>query len=165
MGIFQGATKKIVVQSGSMIRIDDRLPFQKGQAGSEALRQKLIDNKIIVDRVFVQDYEFSSTSAAASVISGQSASGMIAWKDDRGRNLTQISSSLSLDSSSNTDDTSNCSDTLRADEASDELTQQFDEAIDAAYDEEELAEEAVESVESTDRTDRTDSCSLDTLNS
>ena len=56
-------------------------------------------------------------------------------------------------------------DTLRADEASDVLTQQFDEAIDAAYDEEELAEEAVESVESTDRTDRTDSCSLDTLNS
>ena len=64
--------------------------MQKGQTSSASLRQKLIDDGIIVDCQFISDYEFASTSAAASVILGQSASGMNTWKDENGRKLETL---------------------------------------------------------------------------
>jgi predicted type IV restriction endonuclease len=37
--------------------------------------------------VFAKDYEFSSPSAAASVIHGGHANGLIAWKNEKGVSL------------------------------------------------------------------------------
>ena len=45
------------------------------------LRNELIENGIIVGRVFVRDYIFSSSSAAACVISGRMISGLVAWRE------------------------------------------------------------------------------------
>ena len=89
-GIMQGDGKRIVVKAGSTISTENRLPNQKGQTSSANLRQKLIDDGVIVDDRFVTDYEFNSTSAAASVILGQSASGMNTWKDEAGRKLEML---------------------------------------------------------------------------
>lgn len=44
------------------------------------LREKLIQEGVIVDRVFQRDYEFASPTAAASVICGRTASGNQHWK-------------------------------------------------------------------------------------
>ena len=41
---------------------------------------------------FMQDFEFSSPSAAAAVVHGGHANGLTAWKDDRGRTLKEIES-------------------------------------------------------------------------
>ena len=89
-GIMMGDGKRIIVKAGSRVSSDNRLPNQKGQTSSAILREKLIDDGVIVDGTFVSDYEFSSTSAAASVILGQSASGMTAWKDEAGRKLETL---------------------------------------------------------------------------
>ena len=89
-GIMRGDGKRIVVKAGSRISTENRLPNQKGQTSSANLRQKLIDDGVIVDDCFVADYEFNSTSAAASVILGQSASGMNTWKDEAGRKLETL---------------------------------------------------------------------------
>ena len=82
--------KRILVKAGSTISTENRLPNQKGQTSSANLRQKLIDDGVVVDERFVADYEFNSTSAAASVILGQSASGMNTWKDEAGRKLESL---------------------------------------------------------------------------
>ena len=89
-GIMRGDGKRIVVKAGSRISTKNRLPNQKGQGSSASLRQKLIDDGMVIDGQFVADYEFSSTSAAASVILGQSASGMISWKDENGIKLEAL---------------------------------------------------------------------------
>ncbi len=89
-GVLQDAGKRILVKAGSSISMEDRLPFQKGQGNTELLRQHLIDNNVIVDRVFTADYEFTSTSTAASVILGRAASGMVEWKDEAGHRLETV---------------------------------------------------------------------------
>lgn len=44
------------------------------------LRKRLIDEGIIRNGVFQQDYEFKSPTAAAAVIVGWTISGKVAWK-------------------------------------------------------------------------------------
>lgn len=75
--------KEILVKKGSKISQKDTLSEQ-GLEGYAALRQRLIDEGIIKDCVFLEDHEFSSTSAAASVILGQAASGTIEWRTTTG---------------------------------------------------------------------------------
>lgn len=62
--------------------------------GFNALRDELIENGIVkeVDKklIFQSDYLFSSPSAAAAVLMGRSANGLIEWKDHSGRNLKSI---------------------------------------------------------------------------
>lgn len=59
-----------------------------------ALRQRLIQDQTLVERdglyVFTKDVEFSSPSAAAAVIHGGSANGLIAWKDKSGKSLKEL---------------------------------------------------------------------------
>jgi len=40
--------------------------------------------------MFAKDTEFSSPSAAAAVIHGGSANGLIAWKNEEGKSLKQL---------------------------------------------------------------------------
>lgn len=64
------------------------------EKGLNKLRDELIDNEIIVkveDKlVFKSDYLFSSPSAAAMVIMGRSANGLLEWKDSSGKALRDI---------------------------------------------------------------------------
>ena len=84
--------KRILVQAGSRISREDNLPHQKGQEASERLRQELIEIGVIDEesRCFTTDYEFTSTSSAASVILGQSANGLTTWRDGDGRKLNEL---------------------------------------------------------------------------
>ncbi|MFU8833564.1 MAG: DUF4357 domain-containing protein, partial [Wenzhouxiangella sp.] len=58
------------------------------------LRAKLLEEGTLSERpdrlVFTTDAEFSSPSAAASVINGGSANGLTTWKDSAGRTLKDI---------------------------------------------------------------------------
>lgn len=57
----------------------------------KALRERLEKEKIINEEYeFTSDYTFSSSSAAADVISGYSNSGPIVWKDKDGRMLKEL---------------------------------------------------------------------------
>ena len=81
------SVKAILVKADSAVSHENKLPNQKGQKPVADIRQKLIDNGVIVDFVFTQDHEFSSTSTAASVILGQSANGIEMWRGENGATL------------------------------------------------------------------------------
>jgi Domain of unknown function (DUF4357) len=63
-------------------------------SGSLAARTRLIeDGTLINDRdhlKFVRDSEFSSPSAAATVVHGGSANGLLAWKNKSGKTLKEL---------------------------------------------------------------------------
>ena len=63
--------------------------FKQGQPTYHDLRKKLIRLKIIKDNVFEKDYEFSSPSAASSVLLGRNSSGKKDWKLENGKTLGQ----------------------------------------------------------------------------
>ncbi|MCH8491429.1 MAG: GIY-YIG nuclease family protein [Oceanicaulis sp.] len=58
------------------------------------MRLKLLEENALVDRgdrlVFASDVEFSSPSAAAAVIHGGHANGLIAWKTKQGKTLKEL---------------------------------------------------------------------------
>ena len=81
---------KIKVLKDSMISSSSNLPNQKKQGGMEKMRQKLIEDGIVVNRKFVTDYEFSSPSTAAAVILGTASSGNEKWKDENGVSLGEL---------------------------------------------------------------------------
>lgn len=71
-----------VINEGTAKSFDDKAYFR--------LRQKLIDEKIIVDYKFVRNYEFNAPSAASSVILGRASNGKIEWKTKSGKNLSEL---------------------------------------------------------------------------
>ena len=58
------------------------------------LRDKLISGNILQDNgseiVFLQDYIFSSPSAASNMIKGNSSNGWIEWKNKKGKTLDEL---------------------------------------------------------------------------
>lgn len=62
-----------------------------------ALRKKLLQAGTLVEKggflTFKRDVEFDSPSAAASVIHGGGANGLIAWKDENGKSLKEVEES------------------------------------------------------------------------
>lgn len=50
----------------------------------------MIDNGIIVDGVFTQDYSFDSPSAAAGIVGGRSANGRREWTTLDGRQYGKV---------------------------------------------------------------------------
>lgn len=54
------------------------------------LRNNLIEDHIIVDGVFVKDYEFNAPSAASAVILGRTSNGNVDWKSKDGKMLKEI---------------------------------------------------------------------------
>ena len=83
----------IVVLSGSQAVLQER-DSAKNYPGVLSQRNKLIeDNDLIAQDgklVFTKDIEFSSPSAAAAVVHGGSANGLIAWKDKHGKTLKEL---------------------------------------------------------------------------
>lgn len=57
-------------------------------------RQKLVENGIMQEGrdclVFTRDYEFSSPSAAASMIRGGASNGLRCWKSAKGKTLKEL---------------------------------------------------------------------------
>lgn len=68
------------------------------------MRQKLKEDGVLAERqdhlVFTKDAEFSSPSAAAAVVHGGHANGLIAWKNGKGKTLKEIESEAEQKSSS-----------------------------------------------------------------
>lgn len=85
----------IVVLSGSQAVLQERESAKK-YPGVLTQRNKLIeDNDLIVQGdkfVFTKEVEFSSPSAAAAVIHGGSANGLMAWKNKQGKTLKKLES-------------------------------------------------------------------------
>lgn len=82
-----------VVLKGSTAVLQERA-LAKNWPTSIALRKRLIADGSLVETnglyEFIRDTEFSSPSAAAAVIEGGSANGLIAWKNQDGRTLKDI---------------------------------------------------------------------------
>ncbi len=57
-------------------------------------RKQLVAGGVLIEKdgvlVFTKDVEFSSPSAAAAVIHGDSANGLTAWKTEDGKTLKQL---------------------------------------------------------------------------
>lgn len=58
--------------------------------GLKKLREKLIQENIISNFEFQEDYIFTSPSAASSFVSGRSSNGLIEWKTSNGISLKNI---------------------------------------------------------------------------
>jgi hypothetical protein len=84
-----------VVLAGSQAVLKERPSSQK-YPWSINLRQKLKDDGILSVKedhlLFINDAEFSSSSAAAAVIHGGSANGLTAWKNKQGKTLKELES-------------------------------------------------------------------------
>ena len=99
--IFYLSSKKTGYDAKGMI-VDDGFVVLKGSTisdgiadsfktkGYNVLRERLISEGVIRNRVFVKDQLFSSYSAASSVIEGHNSNGWLDWKDDKGRNINDL---------------------------------------------------------------------------
>lgn len=85
----------IVVLSGSQAVLNERPSSQK-YPWAFNMRQKLKEEGALAVKedhlLFTQDVEFSSPSAAAAVIHGGHANGLISWKNKDGRTLKELES-------------------------------------------------------------------------
>lgn len=85
----------IVVLAGSQAVLNERPSSQK-YPWALNMRQKLKDDGALTVKtdhlLFTQDVEFSSPSAAAAVIHGGHANGLIAWKNKDGKTLKELES-------------------------------------------------------------------------
>lgn len=85
----------IVVLSGSQAVLKER-PSSKRYPWPLNVRQSLKDDGVLVEKedhlVFTRDYEFASPSAAASVIHGGHANGLISWKNADRKTLKDLES-------------------------------------------------------------------------
>jgi hypothetical protein len=85
----------MLVAAGSEAVLKERASAKKWPAVL-VQRNRLIEEGVLTEKngkwVFGKDTEFSSPSAAAAVIHGGSANGLIAWKDKNGKFLKEIES-------------------------------------------------------------------------
>jgi len=85
-----------LVLKGSQAVLHERASSQK-YPWARNMRQKLKEDGVLSaqeDRLlFTRDAEFSSPSAAAAVVHGGHANGLIAWKNSKGKTLKEIESS------------------------------------------------------------------------
>ena len=81
----------LTVKTGSRgnLQVRDTMP-----TGYRRLRKRLTESNVIAEQeksiIFSVDYEFSSPSAAASILVGYPMNGRISWADKNGRTLKEI---------------------------------------------------------------------------
>jgi len=84
-----------LVLKGSQAVLHERASSQK-YPWARNMRQKLKEEGVLGEQddhlVFTRDAEFSSPSAAAAVVHGGHANGLIAWKNSKGKTLKDIES-------------------------------------------------------------------------
>lgn len=85
--------KGFVVTKGSEAVLKER-PSTKKYPYAANLRKQLVEEGVLSESdgklVFSKDYEFSSPSAAAAVVHGGQANGLISWKNASGEILKEI---------------------------------------------------------------------------
>ncbi len=85
--------KGLVVTKGSEAVLKER-PSTRKYPYAGNLRKQLRDEQVLTEQdgklIFSEDHEFSSPSAAASVIHGGQANGLISWKNSAGETLKRI---------------------------------------------------------------------------
>ena len=75
------------VEAGSRVS-DHTVPsFETHMHGYFVLRNQLQEDQVILDGVFQRDYEFSSPTAASSVVLGHASNGVHDWKTEDGVTL------------------------------------------------------------------------------
>lgn len=84
-GIYDDNTGHIIVKKGSKVSADVR--SYKTRSADPILEER---NKVVVDNILMEDIEFKSASGAAVFVTGRSTNGLVAWKDEKGRNINQI---------------------------------------------------------------------------
>jgi hypothetical protein len=89
----QRTVNGFVIFRGSTAVLEER-PSAENYLYVMAQRRQLIAEGVLTEKagflVFTRDAEFSSPSAAAAVIHGGSANGLIAWKTEGGKSLKQL---------------------------------------------------------------------------
>ena len=82
-----------VVLKGSQAVLKERASAHQ-YPSTLASRKRLIEDGTLIEEgghlTFTRDSEFSSPSAAATVVHGGSANGLLAWKSDRGKTLKEL---------------------------------------------------------------------------
>jgi predicted type IV restriction endonuclease len=89
----QRTANGFVVFHGSTAVLEQR-PSAETYPYVLAQRKQLIADGTLIEKdgflVFIKDAEFSSPSAAAAVICGGSANGLMVWKTNDGKSLKQL---------------------------------------------------------------------------
>jgi hypothetical protein len=83
----------IVVLKGSQAVLKERASAQQYPYTIASRRRLIEDGTLVEDGAhlkFIRDAEFSSPSAAATVVHGGSANGLLAWKNKDGRTLKEL---------------------------------------------------------------------------
>ena len=82
-----------VVLKGSQAVLKERASAQQYPNAIASRRRLIEDGTLVEDEahlMFIRDAEFSSPSAAATVVHGGSANGLLAWKNKDGRTLKEL---------------------------------------------------------------------------
>jgi len=86
-----------VVLKGSYASVNQAPTLPKYFPGYAAARQRLVEEGVLAKSAtlpdayeFTRDYEFSSPTAAETVIKGMAAYGRKAWADEHGRTLIDL---------------------------------------------------------------------------
>jgi len=87
---FTGPGMPFVVQQGTVISPNIMPSLQTRTPSYYNLRRQLEADGTIVNGVFTHDYEFSSPSAASSVIKGCPSNGRLDWIASDGRSLKEV---------------------------------------------------------------------------
>lgn len=83
---YDPATKRFTVLKGS--RVSESISYtQKFRSATTIEKDR---TKVVKDGIVVEDISFNSASTAANFVTGSSTNGLIAWKDDKGRTLKEI---------------------------------------------------------------------------
>lgn len=89
----QRTTNGFVVFKDSTAVLEQR-PSAESYPYVVAHRKQLVANKTLVEKggllIFTRNVEFSSPSAAAAVIHGGSANGLLVWRSEDGKTLKQL---------------------------------------------------------------------------
>lgn len=84
-----------VVKAGSMLSEEVVAKFKDNYPNAYRLREKLYDDRIVIDRILQVDYEFESISLAASIVLGRNASGQKEWMNSAGFKFEETLENLS----------------------------------------------------------------------
>lgn len=84
------STNGFTIVAGSVVSDHVADSFEVRAKTYFKLRNDLIEKGIIENRTFTKDYEFSSPSAAATVVLGHNANGNLDWKTEAGVKLKDL---------------------------------------------------------------------------
>lgn len=91
IGEYDFATKRFTVLKGS--RVSDSIAYTDNFRGASTIEKYRAN--AVVDNLVIEDITFKSASTAANFVTGSSTNGLIAWKDENGRTLKEITGEAS----------------------------------------------------------------------